>query len=73
MSIAASAKTMATTERRAVIFQYNLNRRLWQPFYPEIHAWVASNHGSWAGMAWYTNAVRATIPSDMLPLVNVGP
>jgi hypothetical protein len=58
-------------ERRAAIFQYN--RRLWQPFYPEIHAWVASSHGSWVGMAWYTDAVRATIPSDLLPLVNVGP
>ena len=54
-----------------MIFQYN--RMLWQPFFPEVHAWVASNHGSWAGMAWYTNTVRATIPSDMLPLVNVGP
>jgi hypothetical protein len=58
-------------ERRVVIFQYN--RKLWQPFFPEVHAWVASNYGSWAGMAWYTNAVRATIPSDMLPLTNVGP
>jgi hypothetical protein len=56
-------------ERRIVIFTNS--RKLWHSILPEVCAWVASNHGGWTGKPWYTDAVRASIPSDMLPLANV--
>jgi hypothetical protein len=54
-------------ERRARIF-YN-NEELWRPIRPQVQAWLRSRFKVWRRTkpAWFTAALLASIPTDMLP------
>jgi hypothetical protein len=59
-------------ERRVIVFRDNA--ALWHSFRPEVANWVASNYPSWTGPdapPWFTDATRATIPTNMLPLAGI--
>jgi hypothetical protein len=56
-------------ERRVDIFTNHVS--LWRSIVPEVRNWVRKNYGGWAGQAWYTEAVKVTIPVDMLPPVDI--
>ena len=55
-------------ERRALIFWYN--QELWRPIRPQVQAWLHSRFRTWRRTkpAWFTDALVASIPTDMLPV-----
>jgi hypothetical protein len=54
-------------DHRACIFYYN--QELWRPIRPQVEAWVLSGFKIWKREkpAWFTDALRRSIPTDMLP------
>ena len=54
-------------ERRARIFFKN--QELWRPIRPQVQAWLRSRFKVWRRTkpAWFTAALLASIPTDMLP------
>ena len=55
-------------ELRVLIF-YN-NEELWRPIRPQVQAWLHSRFRTWRRTkpAWFTDALVACIPTDMLPV-----
>jgi hypothetical protein len=55
-------------ELRAQIFWYN--QELWRPIRPQVQAWLRSRFRTWRQTkpAWFTDALVACIPTDMLPV-----
>ncbi len=55
-------------ELRTLIF-YN-NQELWRPIRPQVQAWLRSRFRMWRQTkpAWFTEALVACIPTDMLPV-----
>jgi hypothetical protein len=55
-------------ELRAEVF-YN-NEELWRPIRPQVQAWLRSRFRTWKQTkpAWFTDALVACIPTDMLPV-----
>jgi hypothetical protein len=55
-------------ELRADVF-YN-NQELWRPIRPQVQAWLRSHFRTWKQTkpAWFTDALVACIPTDMLPV-----
>jgi hypothetical protein len=54
-------------ELQARIFYYN--QALWRPIRPQVEAWLRSGISIWKKekLAWFTDALRGSIPTDMLP------
>ena len=54
-------------ECRAQIFY--VNEELWRPIRPQVQAWLRSRFKVWRRTkpAWFTAALLASIPTDMLP------
>jgi hypothetical protein len=54
-------------ELREQIFSYN--QALWRPIRPQVAAWMSSRFEIWKREkpAWFTDALRRSIPTDMLP------
>ena len=55
-------------ELRAEVFWYN--EELWRPIRPQVQAWLHSCFKVWRRTkpAWFTDALVACIPTDMLPV-----
>ncbi len=55
-------------ELRAEVFWYN--EELWRPIRPQVQAWLHSRFKTWRRTkpAWFTDALVACIPTDMLPV-----
>ncbi len=55
-------------ELRALIFLKN--QELWRPIRPQVQAWLCSRFRTWRRTkpAWFTDALVACIPTDMLPV-----
>ena len=55
-------------ELRAHIFYSN--QELWRPIRPQVQAWLRSHFKTWRRTkpAWFTEALVACIPTDMLPV-----
>ncbi len=55
-------------ELRAEVFWYN--QELWRPIRPQVQAWLHSHFRMWRRNkpVWFTDALVACIPTDMLPL-----
>jgi hypothetical protein len=55
-------------ELRALIFWYN--EELWRPIRPQVQVWLRSRFRTWRRTkpAWFTDALVASIPTDMLPV-----
>jgi hypothetical protein len=55
-------------ELRALIFW--LNEELWRPIRPQVQAWLHSRFRTWRRTkpVWFTDALVACIPTDMLPV-----
>jgi hypothetical protein len=55
-------------EQRAQVFL--MNEELWRPIRPQVQAWLHSRFRTWRRTkpAWFTDALVACIPTDMLPL-----
>jgi hypothetical protein len=55
-------------ELRADVFYHN--QELWRPIRPQVQAWLRSRFKTWRRTkpAWFTDALVACIPTDMLPL-----
>jgi hypothetical protein len=55
-------------ELRAEVFWYN--QELWRPIRPQVQAWLRSRFKVWRQTkpAWFTDALGACIPTDMLPV-----
>ena len=55
-------------ELRAHIFLKN--QELWRPIRPQVQAWLRSRFKTWRQTkpAWFTDALVACIPTDMLPV-----
>ena len=55
-------------ELRAHVFWYN--QELWRPIRPQVQAWLRSRFKTWRQNkpAWFTDALVASIPTDMLPV-----
>jgi hypothetical protein len=55
-------------ELRAHVFWYN--QELWRPIRPQVQAWLRSRFKVWKQTkpAWFTDALVACIPTDMLPV-----
>jgi hypothetical protein len=55
-------------ELRAHIFYSN--QELWRPIRPQVQAWLRSHFKTWRRTkpAWFTDALVACIPTDMLPV-----
>jgi hypothetical protein len=55
-------------ELRAEVFWYN--QELWRPIRPQVQAWLRSRFRTWRRTkpAWFTDALVACIPTDMLPV-----
>jgi hypothetical protein len=55
-------------ELRAEVFWYN--QELWRPIRPQVQAWLHSRFRTWKRTkpAWFTDALVACIPTDMLPV-----
>ncbi len=54
-------------EHCACIFTYN--QELWRPIRPQVEAWLRARLKIWKREkpAWFTEALRRSIPTDMLP------
>ena len=48
---------------------FNNNQALWRPIRPQVAAWVGARFKIWKREkpAWFTEALRRSIPTDMLP------
>ena len=46
------------------------NQELWRPIRPQVQAWLRSRFRTWRRTkpAWFTDALVACIPTDMLPV-----
>ncbi len=55
-------------ELRAGVFWYN--QELWRPIRPQVQAWLRSRFKTWRRTkpSWFTDALIACIPTDMLPV-----
>ena len=55
-------------ELQARVFSYN--QELWRPIRPQVQAWLHSRFRTWRRTkpAWFTEALVACIPTDMLPV-----
>ena len=55
-------------EQQARVFWYN--QELWRPIRPQVQAWLRSRFKTWRQNkpAWFTDALVACIPTDMLPV-----
>jgi hypothetical protein len=55
-------------ELRADVFLHN--QELWRPIRPQVQAWLRPRFKSWRRTkpAWFTEALVACIPTDMLPV-----
>ena len=55
-------------ELRADVFWHN--EELWRPIRPQVQAWLHSRFRTWRRTkpAWFTDALVACIPTDMLPV-----
>ena len=55
-------------ELRARVFL--TNQELWRPIRPQVQAWLRSRFRTWRRTkpAWFTDALVACIPTDMLPV-----
>ena len=55
-------------ELRAELFYKN--QELWRPIRPQVQAWLHSRFKTWRRTkpAWFTDALVACIPTDMLPV-----
>jgi hypothetical protein len=55
-------------ELRAEVFWYN--QELWRPIRPQVQAWLRSHFKTWKQTkpAWFTDALVACIPTDMVPV-----
>ena len=48
---------------------FNSNQELWRPIRPQVEAWLRARFTIWKREkpAWFTDALRRSIPTDMLP------
>ena len=55
-------------EQQAEVFYKN--QELWRPIRPQVQAWLRSRFRTWRQNkpAWFTDALVACIPTDMLPV-----
>jgi hypothetical protein len=55
-------------ELRADVFYHN--QELWRPIRPQVQAWLRPRFKTWRRTkpAWFTDALVACIPTDMLPV-----
>jgi hypothetical protein len=55
-------------EQRAEVFWYN--QELWRPIRPQVQAWLRPRFKTWRRTkpVWFTDALVACIPTDMLPV-----
>ena len=55
-------------EQQARVFY--TNQELWRPIRPQVQAWLHSRFRTWRRTkpAWFTDALVACIPTDMLPV-----
>ena len=55
-------------ELQARVFVFN--EELWRPIRPQVQAWLGSRFKTWRQNkpAWFTDALVACIPTDMLPV-----
>ena len=55
-------------ELRARVFTFN--EELWRPIRPEVQAWLRLRFKTWRQNkpAWFTDALVACIPTDLLPV-----
>jgi hypothetical protein len=55
-------------EQQARVFWYN--QELWRPIRPQVQAWLRPRFKTWRRTkpAWFTDALVACIPTDMLPV-----
>ncbi len=60
--------TAGNDEVRALIFY--TNQEIWRPIRPQVQAWLRSRFKTWRRTkpAWFTDALVACIPTDMLPV-----
>ncbi len=56
-------------QHRIVIF--GCNEGLWRELRPTVTEWVQTNLHKWAGQEWFTPDVLASIPIDVMPLLNI--